>query len=877
MALSVPTPSGTLDGVALFNFDGTAWQPSGRAMPDVATPTGVLDGVAGFTWNGTAWAPTGVPVPSVATPSGILDGVAIYVWNGSAWIPSGGKPSVATPSGVLRGVAAFSWDGANWQPIGQAAPDVPTPYGVLRGIAPYNWNGSTWIPGSAGGAQLDIDLTQPTLDSRITYSRAGTATDGSYLDAAGSTYNTYAANVPRINSRGLLLEFGVTNYLLNSDAPATQTTASLAVGNNYCLWVVGTGSAAVTAGTATITGAGTATAGTYDLFNVTVAGTVTITVTGSLTRFQLEQGSAGRYGPSSYVPTTGATASRGTDAASLALPAPWFNPSAYSFVVDTGEPWPNVFGGNAMTTCELYGGAGNRLWAGYGATLAAVSCLSGGTTQFQDNNTISNTTVLKSGLSIDALTPVAISCVNGLTPTTHTGFSLYAQTLNTQLSMTGTGGAIVPANQRVKRLRFWTRALAATDLQALTTVTEPVLDYDFTKMTTLDARFAFSRGSAASYFDVNGVLQQAASTAPRFDYDPVLHTINGLLLEGASTNAIFPSGNVATAFAPTNTTLTANIGVAPDGTTTMSRFAEMSIGGAHWAAFTGLTVTASSVQTFSIYAKAQENQYLQLYYDDNTSGCFATFDLGNGVISTAVALKGAGTASGATITPVGNGVYRCSISGIAGSSTTVRCGPIHTRTAVSAFAPTYLGDATRGLLLWGAQFEAGSFPTSYVATTAAAATRSADLCTFASNAAWRNATAESWKAEYIYYASQAANVRVLGSAASQIAPLYLSSGAVSAKPVGTYDQVATLTSVNTVPAMSIVKHAATWQSGPTAQVCGSAGPVASSAALTNGFSTMMNMKVMGDSLAGETTFGWMRRVSYWPRVLSAAEMQQVTT
>ena len=162
MTLSVPTPSGVLHGIALFNWDGANWQPSGLAAPSVATPTGVLEGVAGFTWNGTAWAPTGVPVPSVATPSGILDGAAIFSWNGAAWAPTGVPvPSVATPSGVLRGMAAFSWDGANWQPAGQAGPDIPTPYGVLRGVAPYTWNGSAWAPGSAVAQDVVVSTTGP--------------------------------------------------------------------------------------------------------------------------------------------------------------------------------------------------------------------------------------------------------------------------------------------------------------------------------------------------------------------------------------------------------------------------------------------------------------------------------------------------------------------------------------------------------------------------------------------------------------------------------------------------------------------------------------------------------------------------------------------
>jgi hypothetical protein len=182
----VATPTGVLEGVAAFGWDGSQWQPSGRAAYGVGTPTGVLRGVAPFSWSGSAWTPAGQAGPSVATPSGVLQGVAVYTWNGSSWTPAGGAPGSATPTGVLRGVAAFSWDGTAWQPAAQAGPDVATPFGVLQGVAMFNWSGTAWAPsaGIPAGATLNLSFMTPgTLDPRISFTRASV---GTYFDATGT-------------------------------------------------------------------------------------------------------------------------------------------------------------------------------------------------------------------------------------------------------------------------------------------------------------------------------------------------------------------------------------------------------------------------------------------------------------------------------------------------------------------------------------------------------------------------------------------------------------------------------------------------------------------------------------------------------------------
>ncbi len=52
----------------------------------------------------------------------------------------------------------------------------------------------------------------------------------------------------------------------------------------------------------------------------------------------------------------------------------------------------------------------------------------------------------------------------------------------------------------------------------------------------LDPRITFTRASAGWYFNSAGNLTQAATDAPRFDYDPATLAARGLLTEGARTN-----------------------------------------------------------------------------------------------------------------------------------------------------------------------------------------------------------------------------------------------------------------------------------------------------------------------------------------------------
>ncbi|KXJ45901.1 hypothetical protein [Marinobacter sp. Hex_13] len=68
----------------------------------------------------------------------------------------------------------------------------------------------------------------------------------------------------------------------------------------------------------------------------------------------------------------------------------------------------------------------------------------------------------------------------------------------------------------------------------------------------------FSRASAATYWDANGVLQTAAVDEPRLDHDPLTGTPLGILIEEQRTNEIFVSDGQASDYATKDNVSDAN-------------------------------------------------------------------------------------------------------------------------------------------------------------------------------------------------------------------------------------------------------------------------------------------------------------------------------
>lgn len=179
---------------------------------------------------------------------------------------------------------------------GELLPDVIDNFG---GISPYHyWD---FINNRALYASADVGAPSGTPGWSFTRASVGTA------ETLAGEIVQFASGELRRTDRGILLEGARTNLFLNSATGVTQDVTVAAVAHTLSF-----------RGTGTITLTGTSTegplvgTGANDRVTLTftpTAGTLTLTVSGSCTNVQLEEGSAA----SSWIPTAGASVTRAAD------------------------------------------------------------------------------------------------------------------------------------------------------------------------------------------------------------------------------------------------------------------------------------------------------------------------------------------------------------------------------------------------------------------------------------------------------------------------------------------------------------------------------------------------------------------------------------
>ena len=339
---------------------------------------------------------------------------------------------------------------------------------VFRYVLTPGWAGDSLARAAQAVPSLDLNFAATkTVGPLVTFTRASSAT---FIDSAG-TLQTAAVDVPRFDhnpttgeSLGLLVEEQRTNLLLNTATLSTQSVTVTAAAHTLSFYGSGTVtlSGASTAGPAV--GSGVFPARTTLTFTPS-AGTLTLTVTGSVTSAQLEVGAF----PTSYIPTTAAAATRSADVASItgANFSSWYRQDEGTVFAEALLGRQNALPGAAILGIETGVSNAEALYMQYRAT---------GVTGFSiyDNSSL-QTDFSPYGAAVPAGTVVRQCGAYKLNNSVGIGGGV-AQTTDTACTMPTPDRMLIGfstiANNflsgTIRRLTYWPQRLPNSTLEAIT-------------------------------------------------------------------------------------------------------------------------------------------------------------------------------------------------------------------------------------------------------------------------------------------------------------------------------------------------------------------------------------------------------------------------
>ena len=349
----------------------------------------------------------------------------------------------------------------------------------------------------------------------------------------------------------------------------------------------------------------------------------------------------------------------------------------------------------------------------------------------------------------------------------------------------------------------------------------------------------------------------AAVYGPRFDYDPVTLAARGLLIEEQRTNLLTYNEMFADAsWVKTSATVTANAIAAPDGTVTGDLIESTGAGGR---AVQTVSAPSTSVYTYSVYLKKKDTTTVELLCRNNTAGInyAARFNLDT------LATSNVSAGATASVVDVGNGWRRC----------TITTASITSGNSILCYVYGGVGTSGENVYAWGAQLEAGAFATSYIPTLASTVTRSADVASVNTLSPWYNSVEATLFAETSRFTTSGLGRSLQFDDGTSSERIYIHTGGNGGLVVvdGGVDQVSITN--GSVTANQIAKVVGAYKLNDFA-VSTNGAAVSTD---TSGTIPTVTTARIGRNESGSVTFnGHIRRIAYFPRRLSDAELVALT-
>lgn len=222
-----------------------------------------------------------------------------------------------------------------------------------------------------------------------------------------------------------------------------------------------------------------------------------------------------------------------------------------------------------------------------------------------------------------------------------------------------------------------------------------------------------------------GYAETVAGTLTSFATNTLRRTDKGVLVEGARTNLVLRSQEFDNAYwLKAGATVTSDSTAAPDGQSTAESATEDTSNGYHRVYKDNSLSLTAVPHTLSVYVKSNGTTWLQLLSYDGTTIFWRNYNISAGAIG-----NGANT-SNTAITALANGWFRCAFTFTPVVYANGHFQILLSNSNTASQLPSYTGDGSSGVYIWGAQLEAASFASSYIPTTSSSATRAADVVSF---------------------------------------------------------------------------------------------------------------------------------------------------